>query len=311
MSRRFLIFILLTGLGLTVLYAPRPNAPRAASLPNFTIPTRTPIPPPTAVPTDPPPPPPTDPPPGATAVPTNPPAVTATNTPIAATLAASPVGGFLPTAVACGTPPTIQTRGSTRVRSGPGTDYAAIGDLLSREVRPIVGRAGSATWWLITLANGQTAWVSNEVVLVQGYTGDVPIVDAPPINGQTPTPGAIWQPTAVPGCPTSTATPLPPTATQPPTPSTTPTAVPPTAVPPTIEPTTNPLGAAAVAATATSVVPAGAATISALDSSAEPTAAATAAPLDDVGSAGSAVLPCASAMIGMAVVGFLIGRRFW
>mgnify|MGYP001260856569 CR=1 FL=1 len=313
MPRRFLIFILFGGLALTVLYAPRLNAQRAAGLPNFTIPTPTFMPsatavPPTAVP-------PTTAPPTAvppTAVPTNPPAATATNTPTPVTLVATPSGGFLPTAAACAAPPTIQTRNNTRVRSGPGTDYAAIGNLVFLEVRPIVGRSDNAPWWLIALANGQTGWVANDVVTVQGYIGDVPIVDAPPVNNQTPTPGAAWQPTAVPNCPTSTATPPNPTATQTAVPQATATA----SATDTVTAVTDdaPSSTAGQAlATATSVAPSGAATIESLavNTQAE-TPQATAVPLDDAEASGSvAALPCASAMIGVAIAGFFIGRRFW
>lgn len=194
----------------------------------MTIPSRTPTPgpasptppgAPTSVPTATPD---TNPPPAATV--TNPPpasatytAVPSTNTPAATTSAATPSGGFLPTAAPCSTAPTIQIRNTTNARSGPGTDYAAVAQLAAGDVRPIVGRAASAPWWLIRLADGTQGWVADLAVQVQGYTGAVPLVTAPAINGATPTPGAAWNPTPQPGCnftpvatasPTATAAPL-------------------------------------------------------------------------------------------------------
>jgi hypothetical protein len=100
------------------------------------------------------------------------------------------------------------------VRSGPGLEYAIIGDLVFLEVRNIVGRAETAKWWLIQFNNGQLGWVADEVVNVQGYTPIVPIVEAPPLNGSTPTPAAAWNPTPPPFCtvtppPTDTPTAVP------------------------------------------------------------------------------------------------------
>lgn len=92
------------------------------------------------------------------------------------------------------------------MRSGPGLEYDVIGQLVYLEVRYIVGRAETAEWWLIQFNNGQFGWVADEIVLVQGYTPIVPVVEAPPLDGSTPTPGAIWNPTPIPFC---TVTPVP------------------------------------------------------------------------------------------------------
>jgi LPXTG-motif cell wall-anchored protein len=120
------------------------------------------------------------------------------------------VGGFLPTAGSCDSQPTIQAKNPTNIRRGPGINYPIVGQLVFLEVRFILGRAADATWWLIQLDGGATGWVADEVVTVQGYIGGVPIVPAPAINGQTPTPGAPWNPTPLPFCtvtPTATAVP--------------------------------------------------------------------------------------------------------
>lgn len=297
MLRRLFVLLLLFGVTIAIVYVPRQGISFAAELPLQTRITRTPVPTATSPGSNPPPP---------TAVPTNPPAATQTptNTPIPVTLVATPAGGFLPTAAACGVPPTIQTRNNTLVRTGPGTGYDTMGGLVYLEVRPIVGRAAEAPWWLIQLANGQAGWVANEVVLVQGYTGDVPIVAAPAINGQTPTPGALWQPTAVPGCPTSTATTTAPSATAAPPTATQTAALPPTA--------TTAVNNAYPAQTATSVVPSGAAEVASQNASAADAAPeATAAPLDDNAESAPPALPCASAALGVAAAAFFVSRRFW
>lgn len=194
-----------------------------------TIPTRTPIPPPTN-------------PPGngnnnpqatATAVL---PSATPTETAIPVTLAATPDGGFLPTAEPCSNMPTVQARNKTNVRLGPGTDYKVVGRLVFLEVRPIIGRAQNANWWLIVLADNTTGFVLDDVVAVSGYTDIVPIVPLPELDGSTPTPGPEWNPTPNPNC-TVTPTPLPTdtpvptvTATATPKPTTTDTDVPETTV---------------------------------------------------------------------------------
>ena len=121
----------------------------------------------------------------------------------------TPEGGYIATAQPCGTPPTVQARGLVNVREGPGLDYEPISSLVYLEVRPIIGRAEFATWWLIELPDDETGWVANQAVAVQGYTGAVPIVDPPELNDVTPTPGPTWEPTPNPECtpmPTTTAT---------------------------------------------------------------------------------------------------------
>ncbi len=173
-----------------------------------TVPSRTPTPAPTTPPTATPPSNGNNP----TAMPTSLPQATPTSTLLPVQIAPTPVGGFLPTAVPCSSSPTIQTLGATNVRSGPGLEYEVIGQLVYLEVRYIVGRAESAEWWLIQFNNGMFGWVANDIVLVQGYTPIIPIVEAPPLNGITPTPGAAWNPTPFPFCtvtppPTNTSTP--------------------------------------------------------------------------------------------------------
>lgn len=309
MSRRIALFIFIVGLTATFFIKPQAKSNEVQGMANFTVVTRTSTPkpvPPTATkksgggggnnnPTKE----------AATAVPEN----TPTPTLIPITLVATPVGGFIPTAVSCGFPPTVQAQNTTRIRLGPGIDYDIIGQLVYLETRPIVGRAPDSEWWVIQFSNNQTGWISNEVVNIHGNISGIPIVAASPLNGVEPTPGTAWNPTPNPSCPTVTPS-ATPTATEiaPSTETPSPTETTPAEIleePPEV--TEEPV------VTITSVVPAGSETteaMAALDESPEPTA--TAVPLDteDTASAASA-LPCSPALIGLAIIGFLAFRRIF
>jgi hypothetical protein len=134
-----------------------------------------------------------------------------TPTALSVTLAPTPEGGYLSTAVPCDANPTLQTLGRTNVRAGPGIEYDAFAMLIFLEVRPILGRAVYSEWWLVELGDGSTGWVSDTAVIVQGYTGHLPTVDPPQAISDTFTPGPIWDPTPNPTCtpppsPTPTST---------------------------------------------------------------------------------------------------------
>lgn len=119
----------------------------------------------------------------------------------------------------CNDTPYVQAIGQTVVYRGPGSDYVPVSTLQPGEMRPIVGRAQYAQWWQIWLDSGSIGWVDDVEVKEFGDTGLVPVVDPPAINGATPTPGALWNPTPLPlltcvPTPTPTHTPTtPPTAT--------------------------------------------------------------------------------------------------
>ena len=113
-----------------------------------------------------------------------------------------------PTAEPCGEPPTFTTLTTANVYAGPGSDYPVQETLADDEARPIVGRAANATWWLIQLdGKYQQGWISDKAGTVQGYIGNLPLIEAPTINGALPTPGEEWNPTPAPICtPTPTPT---------------------------------------------------------------------------------------------------------
>ena len=88
--------------------------------------------------------------------------------------------------------------------------YELVDRLVYLEVRPIVGRATYANWWLIGLPDGALGWVIDNAVMVTGNIGVVPEVEAPTLDGVTPTRGTTWRPTITAGCqplPTFTALP--------------------------------------------------------------------------------------------------------
>jgi hypothetical protein len=94
--------------------------------------------------------------------------------------------------------------------SGPGNDYELIDTLEPDETRPIVGRAIYSSWWLIQLdGKFNQAWINDTTGIVQGNTNHVPEIQAPKIDGVTPTPGIQWEPTPDHACdltPTVTVT---------------------------------------------------------------------------------------------------------
>jgi uncharacterized protein YraI len=217
---------------------------------------------------------------------------------------ATPEGGYVPTADACSANPTlIADLSKVNVRSGPGLDYDTVGEILYLEVRPIIGRAADAAWWLTTTAEGDEGWVADAVVSVQGYAAAVPIVDTPLLpDGTTATPGAPWSPTPPPNCtppPTATATTTPsatPTSSLTPSPTATQSA---TAVP---SETPRPTATQTVAATATTEV--------AAIAGEAPTSAAAAA--DAAADGGSGVLMplgiAAAVLLGAGTI-FILRRR--
>ena len=210
-----------------------------------TIPTRTPTPDPnqpgpqpTDTPDDPgvPPPPeatePSSPDPGPGDSPTATPAGGGSVLPTATTAAGAPGAG--PETPGSGTPgagqqpgpgirgtcdetPYVKAIEAVIIYAGPGDDYDEVAELGAEDMRPIIGRGYYAQWWQIQYDRETVGWVADAEVDEYGNTALVPLVVAPEIDGNTPTPGAIWNPTPLPllTCvPTPTPTPSPsPTAT--------------------------------------------------------------------------------------------------
>ncbi len=112
----------------------------------------------------------------------------------------------------CDETPYVKAIKATIVYAGPGYDYDEIVELGAEDMRPIIGRALYAQWWQIQYNHETVGWVADAEVNEFGNTALVPQVAAPEINGNTPTPGATWNPTPPPllTCvPTPTPTPSP------------------------------------------------------------------------------------------------------
>ncbi len=117
---------------------------------------------------------------------------------------------------ACDETPYVKAIAVLNVHAGPGDDYPVVAELGAEDMRPIIGRGYYAQWWQIQFDETTIGWVADAEVDEYGNTALVPLVVAPPINGNIPTPGAIWNPTPLPlltcvptPTPTSTSTPSP------------------------------------------------------------------------------------------------------
>lgn len=110
-------------------------------------------------------------------------------------------------------PQTINIILPANVRSGPGTNYPALGGLNTGTTVTVVGRDGSGTWFAIASdlpgATDGVAWVSNLVATFDGDVNSLPVMQA-----SAPPPPAGPTSTTAPAGPS--ATPAPPTATAPP-----------------------------------------------------------------------------------------------
>ncbi|MBI3170291.1 MAG: hypothetical protein HYZ22_17545 [Chloroflexi bacterium] len=81
-------------------------------------------------------------------------------------------------------PPIATATQDSNCRFGPGSVYDITGYLLNGQSAPIVGRNVDSSWWVIQTESGVKCWIWDDLVVVSGDTGNVPIVEAPP----TPTP---------------------------------------------------------------------------------------------------------------------------
>jgi hypothetical protein len=147
------------------------------------------------------------------------PIVAPTNTPTPTPLATdtpvpTPTPEVPPTATPTNTPETARAvidNPTVNVRSGPGTNYSAIGQARNGERYDITGKNAAGNWYQINF-NGQSGWVTSQYVVVEGDPASVQVA------GNIP--AAPVQPTARPRPqPTPTSPPAPPPPTQPPQPA--------------------------------------------------------------------------------------------
>ncbi len=143
--------------------------------------------------------------------------------------------------------PYIQAEEAVRVRSGPGTSFARIGQLWPGETAPVLGKNDDGSWWQIEFAEADDGqgWVSAEFVTFVGDPDSVPVVGE---VVRTPTP--VQSPTPI---VTQTS---PPTRTPSPAPTHTPTqALQPTQMTPTPAPPSTPTPWPTLAPTPTLAAP--------------------------------------------------------
>jgi hypothetical protein len=94
--------------------------------------------------------------------------------------AAGPTGTLPPSPTSC--VPLVNAVSSVNVRSGPGTVYPAIGNLVAGGTAGIAGRSSDGTWWYIDfpIGPGGHGWVSGSVVTATCVPTSVAVVAAPP-----------------------------------------------------------------------------------------------------------------------------------
>ena len=79
---------------------------------------------------------------------------------------------------------------------------------------PVIGRHAGYRWWQIETSDGGVGWVWDSAVTVTGDVLAVPLVEAPPLNGNVPRTDAVWEMTGARVClPTPAPMPSLPTAT--------------------------------------------------------------------------------------------------
>ncbi len=137
---------------------------------------------------------------------------------MAVVLAATITGGARAQDGQQGTPgPAVyaEALGQANLRSGPGIEYAGVGEITAGTRYRVVAQHSYVPWLQIEYppASGNTAWVYADLVAITGSLGWVPVTgDFPPLTppASTLTPTRAASATSTPGTPSTTA--APPTA---------------------------------------------------------------------------------------------------
>ena len=158
------------------------------------------------------------------AAPTQPPEPTATLAPSTPVPTSTPAAAdtltttttTTDTAAATALTPTLTiTNDFANVRSGPGTDYALLGQLELNTTVPVRGKNSDGTWWQIAYEKGTdgAGWVRGDLGQANNVT-NVPVAEAPPLPTSAPatavppnTTGTTTDATPVPAAAEVTATP--------------------------------------------------------------------------------------------------------
>lgn len=149
-----------------------------------------------------------------TATPAPPTPVPPTALPTAASATVSPATGLPPTAAAPVTPSLTISNAFANVRSGPGLDFAVLGQVQQGATLPVSGKSADGAWWQVTF-NGAPGWLFGELTQPNVAAAGVAVAQAPTAPPTTATPAAT--PVLVAVAPPATETPAapaaPPTAT--------------------------------------------------------------------------------------------------
>jgi ABC-type branched-subunit amino acid transport system substrate-binding protein len=80
----------------------------------------------------------------------------------------------------------LTAKRTVNVRSGPGTEYAVIGQLKTGDTEQVIGVSPDNLWLVINFAQ-QEGWVSASLVDVVGNLSSVPVINPPPTPTAMPT----------------------------------------------------------------------------------------------------------------------------
>jgi SH3-like domain-containing protein len=93
--------------------------------------------------------------------------------------------------------PVLVTQTVSRVRTGPGLNYADYYFLSKGVTLPILGRNVDSTWWAVPGpgdGSGPHGWISASIVIVQGDANGVPVLSEPPPTQGSTVLGNLGQP---------------------------------------------------------------------------------------------------------------------
>lgn len=83
-----------------------------------------------------------------------------------------------PTATSTPTvPQAVPSDQNVNCRYGYGTDWLAIGALITGQPATIIGRNSSSSWWYVQLQNGTKCWVAASVTNTAGNLASLPVFD--------------------------------------------------------------------------------------------------------------------------------------
>ena len=124
-------------------------------------------------------------------------AATPTNTPGGPTATITPTFTATFTSVPGAGPcsPTVTAALNANVRKGPSTGYDVVGNLLTGQSAPVLGRNAAGSWWQISFAAGVggKAWIANSTVTTACLPATVAIIEPPPPPSGSCKDGYEWR----------------------------------------------------------------------------------------------------------------------